>query len=136
MPVDEQGRRALSKMRFTHAQECLHEAESLLTDEQYKGAANRSYYAVFHGMRSVLALDGVDRKHHSGVISEFMRLYIKTGVFDKSCSVLINAQYEYRTSSDYDDFFIISKKEVVEQVENARHFLTMVAAFLSGKDVS
>ena len=68
-------------------------------------------------------------------LSSFMRLYIKTGIFDKSCSALINAQYEYRTSSDYDDFFIISKKEVVEQVDNAKRFLTMVKSFLSGKDV-
>lgn len=135
MPVDEQGKRALSSVRYAHAQECLQEAESLLADGQYKGAANRSYYAVFHAMRAVLALDGIDRKHHSGVISEFMRLYIKTGIFVKSCSALINAQYEYRTSSDYDDFFIISKKEVVEQVDNAKRFLTMVKSFLSGKDV-
>ena len=28
--------------------------------------------------------DEIDRKRHSGVISEFRRLYIKTGVFDES----------------------------------------------------
>ena len=134
MPVDEQDKQSLSKVRFSHALECLHEAESLLAERQYKGAANRSYYAVFHAMRSVLALDGIDRKHHSGVISEFMRLYIKAGIFDKNCSALINAQYEYRTSSDYDDFFIVSKAEVVEQVSNAQLFLEMIRNYLKNKE--
>ena len=54
--------------------------ESLLRDDDCKGAANRSYYAIFHAMRAVLALDGIDMKRHSGVMSEFRRLYIKTGI--------------------------------------------------------
>ena len=41
---------------------------------------HRSYYAIFHAMRAVLALDGIDMKRHSGVMSEFRRLYIKTGI--------------------------------------------------------
>ena len=89
MPVDDEGRRSLSKVRFSRAQDCLSEVEVLLSGGQYKGAANRSYYAVFHAMRAVLALDGIDRKHHSGVISEFMRLYIKTSIFEKGVSDMI-----------------------------------------------
>ena len=135
MPVDYEGRRSLSKVRFSRAQDCLSEAEVLLSRGQYKGAANRSYYAVFHAMRAVLALDGIDRKHHSGVISEFMRLYIKTNIFEKGVSDMIGDQYDYRTSSDYDDFFIISKSEVTEQINNARLFLALVKKHLQGRDI-
>lgn len=66
-------KKALSDARFAHATECLDAAKSLLANESYKNAANRSYYAVFHAMRAVLAFDGIDMKHHSGVISEFRR---------------------------------------------------------------
>ena len=62
----------------------------LLAGESYRSAANRAYYAIFHAMRAVLALDGVDMKHHSGIISEFRKRYIKTGVFDASLSGLIS----------------------------------------------
>ena len=130
---DEQDKISLSRVRYSHAEECLREAESLLAREQYKGAANRSYYAVFHGIRAVLALDGIDRKHHSGVIAEFLRLYVRTEIFDKRFSKMISAQYEYRTSSDYDDFFVISKAEVSEQIMNAQEFLGMVSVYLSGR---
>ena len=98
--------------------------------KDYRGAANRSYYAVFHAMRAVLALDGVDMKHHSGIISEFRRRYIKTELLDKGLSEVIQLQSEYRTSSDYDDFFVLSKEEVTEQVSSAGQFLSAIEKFL------
>jgi len=50
----------LSKYRLEQAERCLKSSKTLLSDEDYKGAVNRSYYCVFHSMRSVLALEGVD----------------------------------------------------------------------------
>lgn len=96
-----------------------------------KGAANRSYYAVFHAMRAVLALDGIDRKHHSAIIAEFRVRYIKTDLFDRSWSDVIQLQSEYRTSSDYNDFFVISRDEVRDQIDGASRFLEAVKAFLA-----
>lgn len=124
-------RKALSQVRLEHAEECLSAAKSLRETENHKSAANRAYYAVFHAMRAVLALDGIDMKRHSGVISEFRRLYIKTGVFDLGLSQVISSLFEIRTDSDYDDFFVISKEEVNEQIHNAEQFLTSVRIYLS-----
>ena len=121
---------ALSRVRLAHAAQCLTSAKALLAAEDFKGAANRAYYAVFHAMRSVLALDGIDRKHHSGIITEFRRLYIKTDIFQSELSDIIQMQSEYRTSSDYDDFFVISKQEVSEQIDSADHFLAEITAYL------
>lgn len=126
-------KKALSIARFLRAQECRDAAIVLLEAGDYKGSANRSYYAVFHAMRSVLAFDGIDMKHHSGIISEFRRLYIKTGILDKSLSPIISVLFNIRQDSDYDDFFIISKSEVAEQIANAEHFLKAVRQFLDTK---
>lgn len=125
--------RALSNVRLEHAEQCLKSAKALLECGDYRGAANRSYYTVFHAMRAVLALDGIDMKHHSGIISEFRRLYIKTGELDTSLSDIIQIQSETRTSSDYDDFFIISNKEVEEQITGAEVFFKEVSSYLSKK---
>ena len=55
---------------------------------------NRSYYAIFHAIRSVNALDGFDSSKHSGVISHFNQEYVKTGMFEKnlpkSSAMLLN----------------------------------------------
>ena len=114
----------VARARMEHAAECLSAASSLLLSGNYKSAANRSYYAVFHAMRAVLAYDEIDMKKHSGVIAEFRRLYVKTGVFDGDMSKTISVLFDVRTESDYDDFFIISKEEVVQQAESAQHFLS------------
>ncbi len=131
MQVDD--KKALSDARFDHAKECLDAAKSLLASSNYKSAANRSYYAIFHAMRAVLAFDGIDMKHHSGVISEFRKLYIKTNIFDIKLSQIISVLFDIRTESDYDDFFIISKSEVLEQIENAEYFLKEIEKFLLTK---
>lgn len=125
--------KALSEARFEHATECLDAAKSLLVSSNYKSAANRSYYAVFHAMRAVLAYDGIDMKHHSGIISEFRRLYIKTEIFDTKLSQIISVLFNIRTDSDYDDFFVISKLEVEEQIVNAEYFLKEIEQFLLTK---
>lgn len=125
--------KGLSYARSIRAKECLEAAKLLLGSGDFKSAANRSYYAVFHAMRSVLAFDGIDMKHHSGVISEFRRLYIKTGILDKSLSPIITELFNIRQDSDYDDFFVISKAEAVEQIANAEAFLAAIQQYLDTK---
>ena len=125
--------KALSNIRLEHADECISAAKSLLESENYKSAANRAYYTVFHAMRAVLAFDKIDMKHHSGIIAEFRRLYIKTGIFDAELSKIISVLSDSRNDSDYDDFFIVSKEEVTEQIKDAELFLEKIKEHVSTK---
>ena len=120
----------LSMHRLEKAKECLVGAKMLFENNQYFGAANRSYYSVFHSMRSVLALNGVDFKKHSAVIAYFRSNYIKAQKIETRLSDIIEDVFELRTQSDYNDFFIVSKEEVKKQIENAEYFVTQVEAFL------
>lgn len=121
---------ALSKTRLAIAQERLDFAEKILELGDYKTVANRSYYAVFSAMRAVLALDGFDSKKHSGIISEFRKNYLKTGILDPSLSGIIDSLVEIRQGSDYDDFYIVSYEEVIEQLSGARLFVSEIKAYL------
>ena len=125
--------KALSNIRLEHADECISAAKSLLESENYKSAANRAYYTVFHAMRAVLAFDKIDMKHHSGIIAEFRRLYIKTGIFDAELSKIISVLSDSRNDSDYDYFFIVSKEEVAEQIKDAELFLEKIKEYVSTK---
>ena len=125
--------KVLSDIRLEHADECISAAKSLLQSENYKSAANRAYYTIFHAMRAVLAFDKIDMKHHSGIIAEFRRLYIKTGVFDVELSKIISVLSDSRNDSDYDDFFIVSKEEVIEGIHYAELFLNAIKEFLQSK---
>lgn len=102
-------------------------------DGDYKGAANRSYYAIFHCMRSVLALEGIDFSKHSGVSAYFRKQYIKTGIFEVELSDIIKEAFDIRSDSDYDDYYVLSKKEVEEQIENAKMFFGVIKKYLERK---
>ncbi len=120
----------ISKVRLEHAKECLSEAQLLISEESYRGAANRAYYSIFHAMRSVLALDGIDMKHHSGIISEFRKRYVKTGIFENELSNLISELSMVREGSDYNDFFVLSKSDTARQVQSAETFVARIEEYL------
>lgn len=67
---------ALAAYRIDKAKECLRAANFLLEAEEYMAILNRAYYAIFHAVRAIFALEGVDRKKHSGVISYFQQNYV------------------------------------------------------------
>lgn len=129
MQADEM--KALSIRRMEQAEQCLESAKLLLEADDIKGAANRSYYGIFHAIRAVLALEGKDFAKHSGVISFFRQNYIKTGILDVSLSDIITDAFQVRTECDYNDYYIISKAEVEEQVQNAERFIKIISDYLA-----
>ena len=84
-------------------------------------------------MRAVLAFNGIDNKKHSGIIAEFRRLYIKTGIFDTELSDIITMLFKIRNDSDYDDFYVVNKQKVIEQIENAEFFLNTIKSFVNSR---
>jgi len=123
-------RKALIAFRMEQAHICLNAAVRDTEAEEYRAAASRSYYCVFHAMRAVLAKDCFDSKKHSGIISAFRERYIRTGIFPAVFSDIIKQAFENRGKSDYEDFFVISKEETAEQIENARTFLAAVEEYI------
>ena len=118
------------KYRLATAEENLESAKILYDNNQLKAAANRAYYCVFHSMRAVLAVEGVDFKHHSGVIAYFRKEYIKTGIFPKNLSTIIQTTSMVRESSDYDDFYLISRDDAKKQIDDAEVFYKEIEKYI------
>ena len=131
--MPDNSRLSLAKYRLEKAWECYNDAVSTLELGSFNTAANRIYYSIFHAMRAVLALDGFDSKKHSGIISAFRQRYIKTGVFDMKFSETIELGFRLRAKSDYDDFYIVLKSEVSEQIDDSKHFLSAVVEFINSQ---
>jgi len=134
MTIEE--RRDLSKARFDRARDCLHTAKVNRKYNDYRAAANRSYYAIFHSMRAVLALEEVDMSKHSGVMAEFRKRYLKTEILDRKLSAIITQAFEVRNASDYDDFYIVAKEDVDLQIDNALTFMQAVGDYLITQSVA
>lgn len=120
--------------RYTKALEDLTASEVMLNESLYKVSINRSYYAIFHAMRAITALAGYDSSKHSGIIAYFNQNYVKTGDFDKEASKIIKKASFLREKSDYEDFYIASKQEAQEQLENAKKFLIKIKEYLIKKE--
>lgn len=133
--LDKEALHDLSQARLLHAKDCMKEAEILLDADEYKGAANRAYYAAFHSLRAVLILDGFDSKKHSGIIAKFREMYVKNDLFTKEISDAISSLFRVRSASDYDDFYVLSKKDAVNQLDNARLIFDTVSDYLNKNKV-
>lgn len=124
-------RRTLSKLRLDKAQEALNDAKSTLEKGRLRSAINRAYYAAFHAMRAMLALNEIDRRRHSGVTAEFLNLYVKTGLFDASYPTIIRRMYNTHSKNEYDDIQNILYDDAVQQVQDAETVVESIKHFLS-----
>ena len=120
----------LSKYRFQTAIEELESAELLSDSQKYKASVTRSYYSVFHALRAVTALDSFDSSKHSGIIAYFNKNYVKTNVFDKELSKLIDTTFRLREKADYQDFFVVSKGQAQEQILKAKRVIEIIKPYL------
>lgn len=120
----------LAEYRIGRAEECLNSSESLIKIKDYSASLNRSYYSIFHAVRAIFALEGVDRKKHSGVIAYFQQNYVKTGIFEKKYSNIVQEAFEIRQESDYEDFYIISVDDAVNQLDNAKEFVNLAKNYI------
>lgn len=89
-----------------------------------------SFFGKQHELRAVTALDGFDSSKHSGVISYINRNYVKTGIFDKRLSKILDTAFRLREKADYDDFFVVSSDAAKGQLEKAAEVIDMVEVYL------
>lgn len=123
----------LSVYRLERAQEDLRAARINLESNLYKAAVNRSYYSIFHAIRSVNVLDDFDASKHSSVIAHFNQYHVHTGDFEKGTYKIIDSAYRIREKCDYSDFFVVSREEAQEQIKKAAIFIEEVQNFLKHK---
>ena len=131
--MEDRLRRELSDYRMKRAQETLADAKALLAEGRVESSVNRSYYAIFHGLRAVTALDGFDSSKHSGIIAHFNQIYVKAGVFDKEISKLIRIAFNTREKADYDDFAEITEQMAIDQAAAAERVLAAIQRYRVGE---
>ena len=143
-------RKDLVSYRIETAKSDLKSAKILLNAGEYKGANNRAYYAIFHAINAVHALDGsvaagsgcfgllIGRafKRHKDAIANFNKDYVKTEIFPREVGRKIGEAEEIRHASDYDDFYIASKEESERQIAVAGEFIELVEKYCMEHNIS
>lgn len=127
-------RRARFSYRLMHTERTLDDAKATFHAGRYGTSINRSYYAAFHAMNTLIALDGIILKRHCGVISEFRRRYIGTGIFSGEISDTIGTLFTHRNNCDYKDFYTPTREEAAEMLQGAETVVNAVKAYLQSRN--
>ena len=123
--------RDYSLRRLEKSIDDLDTANITFTAGKYNAAVNRAYYAVYHAIRAVLALDNVERSKHSGNISYFREHYLATNIFDRSFSETITNAESLRNEADYKDMRTISADEAQDIINKANSFIAVIKEYIT-----
>lgn len=116
----------LNTYRLDIAIEDLTAAQRLASENSFRIANNRAYYAIFHAVTAVQALDGKTYKKHKDAIGNFNKDYIHTSIFPKELGRKISEAEDIRHESDYDDFYIASKDETMNLISIAEELINLI----------
>lgn len=123
----------LAEYRLERAKKDLETTIFLYNNADLLSANNRAYYAIFHAIRAVFALERIDFKRHKDVIAHFNQYYINTEVFPKSMGRRIVQARKVREDSDYDDKYIPNHEKTQEQIDTAREIIDLVEKYINEK---
>lgn len=120
----------LSKYRIEKAKNDLESAKINFENNLFSQSINRSYYAIFHAVRGLLAFDRFDSKKHAGIIAYFNLHYIKDNKIEKKYSEIIMSAERVRINTDYRDFYIVTKDEAKKQIDDADEFIKRIDLYI------
>jgi uncharacterized protein (UPF0332 family) len=120
----------VAKHKLERANEDLEAAQILFENKQFRAANNRAYYSCFHAVDAVLSIEPIAFKKHKDTLAYFNKNYVHTGKFPGEVGREISKMEVIRHKSDYDDFYIASQTEAVEQIMIAKKVIILVEAYL------
>lgn len=120
--------------RIGKAKRSLEEAKLLAEKGYWNASANRLYYSSFYIVLALLAKQNIKTSTHSGVKTEFFRLYIKTGLFSKKYSHLYSDLLNKRQEGDYNDFYEFTDQDIKPLIPEIENFIMAIENFLRRED--
>jgi len=120
---------SLARAHLEKAVEGLRAAEKLFQDGCYEDAVSRAYYAMYHAARAALSIVNVFPKTHEGVVAEFGRKFVLTGIFEKELGKNLAHAKAARETYEY-TIATVLKPEAEAILRNAQNFVKTVKKYL------
>jgi uncharacterized protein (UPF0332 family) len=124
--VEEAKRRALSLRRLRRAKDHLKSARDLLAADDFADSVSRSYYGIFQAARALLAVEGLESRKHSGVVSLFNRHFVKAGRVEKQIGAILKDAWRQREIADYSDVADFTCDEAQRLLRDAEVFVATI----------
>lgn len=112
------------------AEQAVESAEGLMTGNDFNGAANRAYYAMYHAARAGLLSAGESGiGKHGTIIGRFSLVLVKNGPLSPELGRAINNAQRIRACSDYEPLSP-DPDDVRAMVADAREFVAAVRGII------
>ncbi len=108
----------------------LIDADLLLNNARFNTSVNRSYYAMFHTAQALLLTKEIINHTHKGVIMQYSKHFVQTGIFDKNTGRTFAKMQDERERSDYEIGFKASQNDAQEAYEQAKEFYKIICDYL------
>ena len=109
------------------------QAETLFNIQQYIGAVNRAYYAMFYAALAILMTKGLGTSKHAGVISLLDKEFVSKGEIDPAWSRKMRNAFNLRSWGDYDEQAIITEAQARQILVDAETFVAWAKQWLTDK---
>lgn len=124
---------SIVKGHLDKALERLKVAERLFSEGYYEDAVSRAYYAMYHAAKAALATVNVFPKTHEGVVAEFGRRFVLSGVFPKELGKSLADVKASRETYEYSVTAIVDRMEAEAILSDAKVFVNKVKEYLTRK---
>lgn len=129
--MNKRDKRLNIELELEAGDKALKEAKALLEKGLYEGSISRLYYSLFHHVKALLYLEGLEPKTHEGLERLFGLHYIKTSKIDPKYARLLGHLQKYREQADYGLTITFSKKDVEEAIKGVEEFIQQVKKLIS-----
>lgn len=126
MTLTPEDRGIVIRLRLQNADEAHADAVVLLDRGSLRGAANRTYYAIFHAISALALAEGKVFCKHQGVISFFHSECVRTGRFDKRFGRIVQQAFEDRAEADYEDDVSLDGMVLRARIDEVRELIDIV----------
>jgi uncharacterized protein (UPF0332 family) len=105
-------------------------AAQLLAGKGFEAQAlSRAYFAAFFAAEAALLALGETRSKHSGVVSSFVHLLVRSGQLDREIGRLLRSLFERRNEADY-SAVDVPAEEANAAIRDAEGVVSAVQAWL------
>ena len=115
---------------FRRADRYLASSHALIRLGDYESAVSRAYYAMYYAARAALGERDVEARTHAGVVSEFGRLFVKTGEVGREHLTSLGRALNDRLLAEYDEDLTFSAEQAERVQRSAEAFVAEIRRLL------
>lgn len=131
MALTEEDRKIIINLEFAKAMATFREAEANAKIHLWSVVSNRLYYALYHGIISLLVSEGLQVGTHKGAQNQFGQHFVMTQKFTMDDAKLYAKLLNMREKADYNCSYKTDASEMEPLIPQVQDLLDKIKKYLS-----